>query len=158
MMKAMQVNIIEVCSLLMLFVSFASFCLASGEVRKEGVHNITQSEIVELGQCVALHIEVPGLKRPFKWFSKCGKFECDTTCANGSDFRLTQNVNTCTLWIGNVTSECLKWYFEDSVLNTGCIKLQIYDKKTETSMTTPARVVTAGLVIAGVVTAGLVIA
>ncbi|XP_014774040.2 uncharacterized protein LOC106871836 [Octopus bimaculoides] len=65
------------------------------------------------------------MMRPVVWRCENYKYECEWTCANGRDYKVTQSGDTSTLWIRRVTERCLHWKFEDDNLNIGFIKLQL---------------------------------
>ncbi|XP_036354967.1 uncharacterized protein LOC115229017 isoform X2 [Octopus sinensis] len=103
----------------------------ANDLRTEGVYNITQSENVVLGRSAKLSIYIPNMKRPVVW--KCGnyKYECDRTCANGHDYKVTHNGNHSVLWIRKVTKKCLTWMFVDDNINVGKIHLKINNEETK---------------------------
>ncbi|CAI9743532.1 Hypothetical predicted protein [Octopus vulgaris] len=77
--------------------------------------------------CVSatLLTEIPNMKRPVVWKYMNYKYECDRTCANGPEYRVTHKGNVSTLWIRNVTKERLDWKFEDDNLNYRKFDLKI---------------------------------
>ncbi|XP_029651922.1 uncharacterized protein LOC115225116 isoform X6 [Octopus sinensis] len=88
-------------------------------------YNITQSGIAVLNGCLTLTITIPDMKRPVVWKCRNYKYECDKTCADGPDYKVTQDGDTSTLWIKKVTEKCLTWRFDDDNLNAADIDLKI---------------------------------
>ncbi|XP_036369942.1 uncharacterized protein LOC115225115 isoform X16 [Octopus sinensis] len=89
------------------------------------IYKITQSGIAVLNGCLTLSITIPDMKRPVVWKCDNYKYECDKTCPDGPDYKVTQDGNTSTLWIKKVTKECSTWKFDDDNLNVGKINLEI---------------------------------
>ncbi|CAI9743597.1 Hypothetical predicted protein [Octopus vulgaris] len=89
------------------------------------IYKITQSGIAVLNGCLTLTITIPYMKRPVVWMCRNYKYECDKTCADGPDYKVTQDGDTSTLWIKKVTKKCLTWIFDDDNLNVRKIDLEI---------------------------------
>ncbi|XP_036369958.1 uncharacterized protein LOC115225116 isoform X8 [Octopus sinensis] len=102
----------------LLFVTFVYLSSAD-------TYNITQSGPAVLNGNLTLSITIPNMKRPVVWKCQNYKYECDRTCADGPDYKVTHLGDTSTLWIKNVTEKCLTWKFEDDNLNIGRIDLEI---------------------------------
>ncbi|CAI9739300.1 Hypothetical predicted protein [Octopus vulgaris] len=111
-------------------------CIYKGVAKS---YKIFQNEPVELGQSVLLSTEeIPNLRTPFHWSCGNRRYECDKTCLDHKDFKVTNRGNSSTFWIRSVTKECLKWKFnvEPRTLmaeTLGTIEIQL---KTTTTTTT----------------------
>ncbi|CAI9743633.1 Hypothetical predicted protein [Octopus vulgaris] len=99
---------------------FALFYLASAASYK-----IIQSGPAVLNRNLTLSITISDMKRPVVWKCDNYKYECDRTCANGTDYKVTHSGDTSKLWIRKVTKKCSTWKFEDDNLNIGRIDLEI---------------------------------
>ncbi|XP_014790131.1 uncharacterized protein LOC106883582 [Octopus bimaculoides] len=95
-------------------------CLASA-----GIYEIIQSENIKLNGEATLNITVPNMRRPVVWRCNNYKYECDRTCANGTNYKVMQSGNTSTLSITKVTEDCLTWMFADYNINFGTTDLKI---------------------------------
>ncbi|XP_052833958.1 uncharacterized protein LOC106883299 isoform X2 [Octopus bimaculoides] len=122
----------------------AIFCLTSANTYK-----ITQSGNVVLNGNVTLMITIPNMRRPVVWRCHNYKYECDRTCANGTNYKVTQSGNHSTLWIRNVTKECLTWRFDDDNLQGGTIHLKINNGGTSSLRTSFIFVI--GIIIAVII-------
>ncbi|CAI9744057.1 Hypothetical predicted protein [Octopus vulgaris] len=96
----------------------------------DGNHNFGKIHLkinknVVLGGSATLSIYIPNMKRPVVWKCENYKYECDRTCANGTEYKVTHNGNYSVLWIRKVTKECLTWMFVDDNINFGIIHLKI---------------------------------
>ncbi|XP_036369978.1 uncharacterized protein LOC115225109 isoform X3 [Octopus sinensis] len=98
----------------------ALFCLASA-----ASYEIKQSGTAVLNGNVTLSITISDMERPVVWKCDNYKYECDRTCADGTDYKVTHSGDTSKLWIRKVTEKCLTWKFEDENLNVGKIDLDI---------------------------------
>eukprot|EP00106_Octopus_bimaculoides_P002347 XP_014769789.1 PREDICTED: uncharacterized protein LOC106868859 isoform X1 [Octopus bimaculoides] len=88
-------------------------------------HDIVPNGTIYLGESVTLYITVPNMKRPVVWKSLNYKYECDRTCADGVDYKVTQTGNISTLWIRNVSWKFSTWIFYDDNLHYAQINLDI---------------------------------
>ncbi|XP_014783837.1 uncharacterized protein LOC106878976 [Octopus bimaculoides] len=64
------------------------------------------------------------MERPVEWKCKNYTYECDKTCTSTTEFQVTQSGNDSTLWIRDVTNECLSWTFYDNNNNFGKFDLK----------------------------------
>ncbi|XP_029651898.1 uncharacterized protein LOC115225109 isoform X2 [Octopus sinensis] len=106
----------------------ALFCLASA-----ASYEIKQSGTAVLNGNVTLSITISDMERPVVWKCDNYKYECDRTCADGTDYKVTHSGDTSKLWIRKVTEKCLTWKFEDENLNVGKIDLDIKSDTPEAS-------------------------
>uniref|UniRef100_A0A0L8I036 Uncharacterized protein n=1 Tax=Octopus bimaculoides TaxID=37653 RepID=A0A0L8I036_OCTBM len=105
-------------------------------LRKSETYEISQNEYGVLSVSGYLRIEIPNMKRPVIWRYQNYKYECDLTCANSTEYRVTQSRNVSTFWIRNVTNERLDWTFCDDNLNYGKFDLKMHSlTKAETYIT-----------------------
>ncbi|XP_029652262.2 uncharacterized protein LOC115225442 [Octopus sinensis] len=70
-------------------------------------------------------ITLPNMKRPVFWKCNNYKYECDRTCADGPYYKVAHVENTSTLFIKDVTKNCLTWEFDDDNQNAADIHLKI---------------------------------
>ncbi|CAI9743612.1 XP_036369921.1uncharacterized protein LOC115225115 isoform X2 [Octopus vulgaris] len=94
-------------------------------------YNITQSGPAVLNRNLTLSITIPDMKRPVVWKCQNYKYECDRTCADGRDYKVTHLGDTSTLWIKKVTEKCSTWRFDDYNLKAADIYLEIKNPKPE---------------------------
>ncbi|XP_029649930.1 uncharacterized protein LOC115223473 isoform X2 [Octopus sinensis] len=113
-------------------------CIYKGVAKS---YKIFQNEPVELGQSVLLSTEeIPNLRTPFHWSCANRRYECDKTCLDHEDFKVTNGGNSSTFWIRSVRKECLKWKFnvEPQILmpeTLGTIEIQLKTTTTTTAAT-----------------------
>ncbi|XP_036355633.1 uncharacterized protein LOC115230628 isoform X2 [Octopus sinensis] len=79
-----------------------------------------------LNVSATLLIEIPNMKRPTVWKYNNYKYECDTTCANSPEYKVTQDGDISTFWIRNVIKERLTWKFEDDNLESSQFDLKMH--------------------------------
>ncbi|CAI9743624.1 Hypothetical predicted protein [Octopus vulgaris] len=113
-------------------------------------YNITQSGPAVLNRNLTLSITIPDMKRPVVWKCHNYKYECDRTCANGTDYKVIHSGDTSKLWIRKVTNKCSTWKFEDDNLNIGRIDLEIKNPKPELSGSRPLRTLEIVEIILGI--------
>ncbi|XP_014786929.1 uncharacterized protein LOC106881157 isoform X2 [Octopus bimaculoides] len=101
--------------------SWFALCFCFSRAKR---YEIIQSENVVLGRDVTLSINIPNMMRPLGWKCKTAKYECDLTCAEDKNIKVTHNGNMSTIFIRNVTKQCLTWDFEDNNVNGGRIHLE----------------------------------
>lgn len=106
--------------ILKFFCLFTMCYLTSGSEQ----YKIMANGPVVLGESITLHTEIPNMKRPVTWKCNNNKYECEVTCMNSHDHRVTQNGSISTLWIRKVSWECLSWSFSDANFNTVKIDLK----------------------------------
>ncbi|XP_036370213.1 uncharacterized protein LOC115225458 [Octopus sinensis] len=114
-------------------------------------YRITQSGPAVLHRNVTLSIRIPNMKRPAVWKCHNYKYECDRTCADGPDYKVTQKEDTSTLWIRNITEKCSTWKFEDDNLNGGRIHLEIKNGAQGTSSLRTKSILVIGMIIAVII-------
>ncbi|CAI9742548.1 Hypothetical predicted protein [Octopus vulgaris] len=88
-------------------------------------HKIVPNGTIYLGESTTLYITIPNIKRPVVWQSLNYKYECDRTCADGDDYKVTLVGNTSSLWIRNVSWKFSTWVFSDDNLQFAKIDLDI---------------------------------
>ncbi|CAI9743580.1 Hypothetical predicted protein [Octopus vulgaris] len=106
--------------------NFGKFDLKTNGFRKAETYEITQNNNGTLNVSVTLLIEIPNIKRPTVWKFNNYKYECDTTCANSPEYKVTQDGDISTFWIRNVIKERLTWKFEDDNLESSQFDLKIH--------------------------------
>ncbi|CAI9744052.1 XP_036355964.1uncharacterized protein LOC115231405 [Octopus vulgaris] len=105
--------------------NFTQSDLASAnDLRSEGVKNFTQSGEI-LGGSATLSIEIENMKRPAVWYCGNKRYECDRSCANGTEFQVSQSGNKSSLWMRRITNKCLTWKFLDDNVEGGIFHLKI---------------------------------
>ncbi|XP_014788203.2 uncharacterized protein LOC106882146 isoform X2 [Octopus bimaculoides] len=102
------------------------FDLERNSLTKAEIYEIIQNDNGTLDVTATLQIEIPNMKRPTIWKYNNYKYECDRTCANSPEYRVTQSGNVSTFRIQSVTKERLSWKFEDYNLNYGKFDLKIH--------------------------------
>ncbi|CAI9744053.1 XP_036355964.1uncharacterized protein LOC115231405 [Octopus vulgaris] len=65
------------------------------------------------------------MKRPAVWYCGNKRYECDRSCANGTEFQVSQSGNKSSLWMRRITNKCLTWKFLDDNVEGGIFHLKI---------------------------------
>ncbi|XP_029651893.1 uncharacterized protein LOC115225106 isoform X2 [Octopus sinensis] len=132
--------------ILKFFCLYALCCLASA-----GIYDIIQSENIKLNGKANLSITVPNMRRPVVWQCQNYKYECDRTCANGTNYQVSHSGNTSMLLIRKVTKDCLTWAFADDNINLGRTKLTINSGAQGTSSLRTKSILVIGMITAVII-------
>ncbi|GAB1602345.1 uncharacterized protein LOC115211991 isoform X1 [Argonauta hians] len=90
--------------------------------------NITQSGIPWLGENLTLTTEIFEINgTQLYWENEAAIYECDRTCYDTNNFKVTRYFNYSTLWIRSVKWTNSRWYFRNKD-NRGLVKLDIKAK------------------------------
>ncbi|XP_029654121.1 uncharacterized protein LOC115227428 isoform X1 [Octopus sinensis] len=106
--------------------NIGKFDLKTNGFRKAETYEIIQNDNGALSVSATLLIKIPNMLRPTVWKFNNYKYECDRTCANSPEYRVTQDGDISTFWIRNVTKERLTWKFEDDNLESSKFDLKIH--------------------------------
>ncbi|CAI9743493.1 Hypothetical predicted protein [Octopus vulgaris] len=136
---------------------------ADNHLKINSLTNAYTDEITKIGIAVnngnvTMTITLPNMKRPLFWKCDNYKYECDRTCADGPYYKVAHVGNTSTLFIKDVTKNCLTWEFDDDNQNAADIHLKIKDPKTEDDGSRPYSTLEIFGIIAVVIIAVVIIA